>query len=873
MNSFEVRERFFSFFKKYHHAIVPSSPLIPAQDPTLLFTNAGMNQFKDLFLGKETRSYKRAVSIQKCVRAGGKHNDLDQVGFTKRHLTFFEMMGNFSFGDYFKREAIRYAWEFCTSDLKLPKEKLYVTVFERDDEAYDLWHNEIGVEKKHIVRLGEKDNFWQMGDVGPCGPCSEIYIDRGEQYGCDSKQCAPGCDCDRFLEFWNLVFMQYNRDEKGTLHPLTQTGVDTGMGLDRLCMILQNKDSVFDIDLFDPIRRALEAFSGKSYASSNAAIKGAFNVVCDHIRSASLLIADGASPSNDGRGYVLRKIIRRAALFAQKLSDDQTLFARAASHFIDFFSKVYPELQINKTLILTLLQSEVDKFSNNLLSGQAIFETYVDEALARNKSVLSGAQAFKLYDTYGFPLELTIILARDKKLEVDTEGFEIEMQRQKEQSGKKKGTGELFEVDSSITTNFVGYEQLESKSPILFAHQEDDQHVWIVTQESPFYVESGGQVNDEGWLSVHDHSFPVVDLKKIVHSADSYAIALKVDVSGATREQIKYLQVDEIAHCVVDLYKRMNTVRNHTATHLLQAALRQILGKGVKQAGSVVHDRFLRFDFSHHEPLTLEQVHAVEKLINTKIQDDIHLKVRYTTLKEAQESGVISFFGEKYNPEKVRVVEVPGFSAELCGGTHASSTGIIGCFKITSETALSSGVRRIVAVTGPEALAVFQDRFDAAQQISTLYKVKPEEVAAAVRKEHENYHEALREIKQLKKQLLSSQVSDFIASMQTINSIPVLYLELEDKDNEDLKVICTSVEKQKPGAYLLVSRSLENPSEIRFMAHVSPQFSSSLKLRTFAAYLKSSHNLKGGGNDLLIQGGGVLVSSLEAEWKQWIMQA
>jgi len=869
MNSFEIRQKFLDYFARNGHTIVPSSSLIPAQDPTILFTNAGMNQFKDIFLGKEKRSYVRATSSQKCVRAGGKHNDLDQVGFTERHLTFFEMLGNFSFGDYFKKEAIAYAWEFLTKDMGLDTNKLYASVYKDDNEAYDLWHTMIGLPENRIVRLGEKDNFWQMGDTGPCGPCTEIYVDRGADKGCKQPNCAPGCDCSRFTEIWNLVFMQYDRQPDGQLVPLTSTGVDTGMGLERLCMIVQGKDLIFNADMFDALIKKIEELTGVSYHKSTGDRKAAFHVLADHVRSSSLLIADGCSPSNEGRGYVLRKIIRRAALFTQKLSQDPKTFVKLAESFIATMSNVFPELTVNKTLIINLLDSEVDRFSHNLIQGQHILDKYIEENKKAGKAKLTGEQIFKLYDTYGFPPELTHLIAREKGFDTDPTGFEEAMLKQQEQSGKKTGdkTQQLL-VTENISTKFVGYESLESTSKIIFAKPEENA-TWIITEESPFYVECGGQVNDQGTVTINNIVYTVVDLQKI---GDMYnpAIAVKIvpQNPAITGHEIKS---GDSAHSIVNAQARANTVKNHTATHLLQAALIQILGPQVKQAGSLVNEKYLRFDFTHHESLTPEQIIHIEDLVNQKIQENIQTKIFNTSLDDAKSKGVIAFFGEKYNPEKVRVVQVPGFSAELCGGTHASSTGIIGCFKITSDVALAAGTRRLVAITGPEALKVFQQTFSTIKKLSEEFKVKPEEVLGAVHKLHQNALEANSQIKQLKKQLNKSQIPSWAQSIKQIGVTPFLYLETEDLTPDELRMIAQELEKITPGFYVLINKDSEDKNKFAFFGYVSKTYEPKVNLKNFSQFLKDTYQLRGGGSTTMIQGGGTVVpSNFKQDVMKWV---
>jgi len=867
MDSFQIRKKYLDFFARNGHTVVPSSPLIPAQDPTLLFTNAGMNQFKDAFLGKEKRSYTRATSSQKCVRAGGKHNDLDAVGFTERHLTFFEMLGNFSFGDYFKEDAIAFAWEFLTKDVMLPADQLYVSVFREDDEAYDLWHKKIGVPANRIVRLGEKDNFWQMGDTGPCGPCTEIYVDRGATRGCQQPTCAPGCDCSRFTEIWNLVFMQFDRQPNGNLVPLAAKGVDTGMGLERLCMVLQGKENVYGTDLFQHLIKRLETTTGVSYAAADKNIKAAFNVLADHVRSSSLIIADGCTPSIDGRGYVLRKIIRRAALFAQKLSPDLNIFVDLADTFIDQLGGVYPELVASRTLIKKLLSQEIERFTTNLTQGQNILERYIEENKKTKRTELTGEQIFKLYDTYGFPPELTRVLAHERNLTLDLAGFEQEMQRQQEQSGKKqKGAAQAVIVADNVATAFVGYEKTEIDSKIIFVQQEED-GLWIITEESPFYVESGGQINDTGTVTIDDAIYTVVDLKK-VGDLHHPAIAIRLKLKAGQVLPTKPVAVGDMAHCWVDPEIRANTVKNHTATHMLQAALLQVLGSGVKQAGSLVCPDYLRFDFTHHEPLSKEQIEAIENLVNKKIQEDIASNIFNTTLEDAKSKGVISFFGEKYNPENVRVVQIPGFSAELCGGTHAPRTGVIGAFKIISDSALSSGTRRLFALTGPEAVKNYQQTFAATKKLAEQFKVKPEEVVSAVHKLQEDNQKLQSQLKQLKKQLLKAQLPTWQQAIEQCGNVPFLYLTLENADADDMRLVAQELEKSKPGLYLLISTDASG--RCSFLAHAAKGIEQIVPIKQLGELLKA-HELRGGGSASSIQGGGAKVPpGLQAAVKAWV---
>lgn len=858
MTSFEIRKKFFDYFIQHKHTQVPSSSLIPAQDPTLLFANAGMNQFKDVFLGKEQRSYKRAVSIQKCIRAGGKHNDLENVGFTKRHLTFFEMMGNFSFGDYFKKDAIEFAWEFLTNVIKLDKNKLYASVYRLDNEAYDIWHTSIGLPENRIVRLGEADNFWQMGDTGPCGPCSEIYIDRGEMEECGSKDCAPGCSCDRFLEIWNLVFMQYDRQPDGTDVPLKQTGVDTGMGLERLCAIVQGKDSVFDTDLFASLIKRIESLTGIFYETAKPEIQAAFRVLSDHIRSSSFAIADGGTPSNEGRGYVIRKIIRRAALFAQRLKKEN-IFPDLAPALIEYMSPLYPELKTQEKQIISLLRSEVEKFEKNFIHGQQILEKYFIEAAATK--IISGAYAFKLYDTYGFPLELTKVIAQERGYTIDVGGFEQHMEAQRAQSGKKQ-THEEIAIDESIETVFTGYDEHINKATItgLIVDTRPVQEIaagteaYIITDRSPFFVECGGQVSDQGTIKIGTHDVPLRGLKKMGNAI------------GAFINAPQPMKIGDSVTLIVDSPSRINTMKNHTATHLLQAALIDVLGKQVRQSGSVVTPDYLRFDFTYHENLTPEQITLVENIVNNKILENIPVIVESATLKEASNRGVIAIFGEKYNPEKVRIVEVPGFSAELCGGTHVHATGDIGLLKITEVTGLSAGNRRIVALTGPAAIELFQQNFNALKTLGQEFKVPSDQVVDAVRKLKEQLKATRLHAQELKKQLYLLQMPQWITRLENYGHIPFLFLTLKDASNDDLREIAQEFLKAQRGLYFLVAQG----ERTMYLASLAPSLAQYVDLKAFAQWLKEQ-GLQGGGSGTTLQGGAPKID-LEFEYaiKKWL---
>lgn len=846
MKSLDIRKKFFDFFVQNGHEQVASSSLIPAQDPTLLFTNAGMNQFKDCFLGGEKRSYSTAVTIQKCVRAGGKHNDLDNVGFTKRHLTFFEMMGNFSFGNYFKKEAIRFAWDLLTKGYGLSPDDLFVSVYQDDDEAFAIWEKEIGVPKERIYRFGKKDNFWQMGDTGPCGPCTEIFYDTRPK-NARPTPTQEDFDSGALLEIWNNVFMQFEQQEGGTLVPLKQTGVDTGMGLERISLVLQGKDNVYETDLFTPIIAATEKITGIKYAEQSAAIKAAFHVLADHVRSSSLIIADGGSPSNEGRGYVLRKIIRRAALFSQKLSN-KNIFPEIAKAFIQEMSPIYPELKVNEKMIVSLLTNEIEQFANNLIKGQHILEGFFKEQAATK--IISGEQAFRLYDTYGFPLEVTILAAQEHGFMVDSDGFEKQMEEQRQRSGKKmKQTEKRIELPEAIKTTFVGYQEIATDSKIIGLLVDDalvnqvaaGQDCWVITERCPFFVTTGGQVDDTGWVEIAGKKAPVTGLKKI-----SGAIALQIQAPVACK-------VGDVASQKIEQQIRKNTMNNHTATHLLQAALIELLGKQVKQSGSVVHPDYLRFDFTYHKNLTPEEITWVENRVNEKIRDNIALDIFETTYKKALDRGVIAIFGEKYNPENVRVIDVPGFSAELCGGTHVPSTGVIGAFKITDISALSAGNRRIFAVTGPKALELMQQNFNAVKSLSQEFKVKPEEVLEAVEKQKKQLQEAQTQLRTLKKDAMMLQLPIWQKQVEPVNGVPFLYLTTSGYSAEELKEIAQHLQKKSAGFYVLISN---DQVKCAFFVSLAPEYQEIIDLAAFAQWLEKTTGLRGGGQKGTLQGGG-----------------
>lgn len=867
LKSIDLRKKFFDYFVKNGHEKVASSSLIPAHDPTILFANAGMNQFKDVFLGTEKRSYKRAVSIQKCVRAGGKHNDLENVGFTQRHLTFFEMMGNFSFGDYFKKDAIQFAWDFLTQEIGLDPKDLYVSVHTTDQESYDIWHQDMGIAQAKIFKLGA-DNFWQMGDVGPCGPCTEIFVDRGSKYGCGKKTCDLACGCDRFMEVWNNVFMQFNRQADGTDVPLKQTGVDTGMGLERLTMVVQNKDSVFDTDLFAAIFAKIEQLTGQNYANSNADIQAAFNVIGDHVRACTLLIADGCAPSNDGRGYVLRKIIRRAALFAQKLTD-KNIFPQVALALIQDMKPVYPELDLHKDRIASVLQSEIERFADNLVRGKRILQDYI--AQRGNNKTIDGEHAFMLYDTYGFPLEVTKLIALEHAFSVDEIGFAKYMEEQRVRSGKKmKESAQVVgNVLEGLSSKFTGYESLQETSKILALVINDAKlekvdagvSCWIIAEKTPFYVACGGQVNDQGVVEIAGKQTAILDLKKV---GDAILMKIVAPIN---------LKIGYTISMQVDQFSRLQTMKNHTATHLLQAALQSLFGKSVKQAGSIVTPDYLRFDYTYHKPLTTEEIKAIENLVNQKIWDNIPVVIENTTLKKAVADGVIAFFGDKYNQDDVRAILVGDFSAELCGGTHVRATGEIGMFKIIEEISLAAGQRRMVAITGFKAVQEFQQDFSIVKKLCQDFKVKADEVVASVDALQTKIKDLQKELKSTKQSALKLQMPELLSRIETIKNIPFAYALFAATDYllDDIREFVQQVQKQHPGFYIMFQ---VDGQKINFIASVDKQFSNLVALQEFKLWLQKDYGFNGGGSNFMIQGSGPIVDikTLDLGIKSWLQE-
>ncbi|MFH1673260.1 MAG: alanine--tRNA ligase [Pseudomonadota bacterium] len=777
MTSNELREKFLTFFQEKDHRIVKSSPLLPHDDPTLLFTNAGMVQFKRTFLGEEKRDYVRAATSQKCVRAGGKHNDLENVGRTGRHHTFFEMLGNFSFGDYFKEKAIELAWDLLINGYGLPVDKLWVSVFKEDDEAYQLWHKNIGVSEDRIVRLGEKDNFWSMGDTGPCGPCSEILIDQGESFSCGKPDCKVGCECDRYLELWNLVFMQFNRDESGEMKPLPRPSIDTGMGLERIAAVTQGGATNYDTDLFQPIIGAVEELSGQAYGrekKSDISIK----VVADHSRAAAFLIGDGILPSNEGRGYVLRRILRRAIRHGRSLGMTRPFLHKTSHAVMRVMSGAYPELLDASAYIQKVIINEEERFIGTLDHGLKVLDETLQELKARGGTQVPGDVIFKLYDTYGFPVDIVQDVVRDDGITLDTEGFQAAMEHQRSRSRTSwKGTGQwstkAYKALSGrgVKIGFEGYKALQCDSEVLLLVKngnevtgvDEGDIVELVAAATPFYGEAGGQAGDQGIITDENSKIEVLETLKdpagiIIHKG-------KV-VSGSIKK-------GDIVTLSVDEENRAATALNHTATHILHTVLKRVLGDHVKQAGSLVAPDRFRFDFIHFSALDDETILKIETLVNEEIRRNTPLTVDEMDAEAAQKTGAIALFEEKYG-DRVRVVSIGDFSKELCGGTHTKRTGDIGIFKILSESSVAAGIRRIEAITGKAALGYVLETATTLTNLARMLKARPEDLKDRIDKLIAQQKSLEKEIEAIKARELSQELDRFAEALKTVNGIPVL---------------------------------------------------------------------------------------------------
>ncbi|HCN6214040.1 TPA: alanine--tRNA ligase [Escherichia coli] len=856
----EIRQAFLDFFHSKGHQVVASSSLVPHNDPTLLFTNAGMNQFKDVFLGLDKRNYSRATTSQRCVRAGGKHNDLENVGYTARHHTFFEMLGNFSFGDYFKHDAIQFAWELLTSEkwFALPKERLWVTVYESDDEAYEIWEKEVGIPRERIIRIGDNkgapyasDNFWQMGDTGPCGPCTEIFYDHGDHIW-GGPPGSPEEDGDRYIEIWNIVFMQFNRQADGTMEPLPKPSVDTGMGLERIAAVLQHVNSNYDIDLFRTLIQAVAKVTGATDLSNKS-----LRVIADHIRSCAFLIADGVMPSNENRGYVLRRIIRRAVRHGNMLGAKETFFYKLVGPLIDVMGSAGEDLKRQQAQVEQVLKTEEEQFARTLERGLAL----LDEELAKlSGDTLDGETAFRLYDTYGFPVDLTADVCRERNIKVDEAGFEAAMEEQRRRAREASGFGAdynaMIRVDSA--SEFKGYDHLElnGKVTALFVDGKAvdainaGQEAVVVLDQTPFYAESGGQVGDKGELKGANFSFAVEDTQKygqaIGHIGKLAAGSLKVGDA---------VQAD------VDEARRARIRLNHSATHLMHAALRQVLGTHVSQKGSLVNDKVLRFDFSHNEAMKPEEIRAVEDLVNTQIRRNLPIETNIMDLEAAKEKGAMALFGEKYD-ERVRVLSMGDFSTELCGGTHASRTGDIGLFRIISESGTAAGVRRIEAVTGEGAIATVHADSDRLSEVAHLLKGDSNNLADKVRSVLERTRQLEKELQQLKEQAAAQESANLSSKAIDVNGVKLLVSELSGVEPKMLRTMVDDLKNQLGSTIIVLATVVEG--KVSLIAGVSKDVTDRVKAGELIGMVAQQVGGKGGGRPDMAQAGGTDAAALPA---------
>ena len=861
MSTEQLRTVFLQYFQANDHVIEPSSTLVPDDDPTLLFTNAGMVPFKDVFLGRENIGFKRATSSQRCVRAGGKHNDLENVGYTARHHTFFEMLGNFSFGDYFKKEAIHFAWDFLTNKLEIPSEKLWVTVFDEDTEAENIWLNEIGIDPGRFSRIGAKDNFWSMGEIGPCGPCSEIFYDHGE----DVQGGPPGSpdeEGDRYIEIWNLVFMQYNRSADGTLTELPSPSVDTGMGLERIAAVLQGVHNNYEIDLFQNLLTAAAKVTGLSDTSHSS-----LRVIVDHIRSCAFLIVDGVMPSNEGRGYVLRRIIRSAIRHGYRLGVQDLFFYQLVQSLVEQMGSVYPELTANQEQVERVLEKEEQRFSETLQKGMTVLEACVGKL---DGLVIPGNIVFLLYDTYGFPIDLTADFARENNLKIDQEGFEKEMESQRERAraASNFGAGHDKNIAITVETEFVGYQQLKGQAVLLGLFSEgnaverlsEGEEGVLVLDSTPFYAESGGQVGDVGMITFEGNQFEVFDTQK--QSSNTFLHKGKV-ISGALVQGQSY-------EASVDCAARQLIILNHSATHLLHAALREVLGEHVIQKGSLVNSSRLRFDFSHFEPIGLEELAQIEQLVNLQIRKNGAVSADLMTKDEAVKAGAMALFGEKYGPE-VRVLKIGDFSIELCGGTHVDRAGDIGCFKIVSETGVASGVRRIEAVTGEAALNWSEVRNKALGGIAEVVKSTPEKALAKVGQLIEKNKQLEKELERLKLKLVQSSQSELSTQAVKIEGLNVLAVQLDDVDGKGMRDVLDQLKNKLGSAAIILA--VVNGGKVSLIAGVSKNQIGRIKAGDLVNFVAAQVGGKGGGRPEMAQAGGNDPAGLEkalADVPEWI---
>ena len=859
----DIRKRFLSFFEERGHHKVSSSSLVPRNDPTLLFTNAGMVQFKDIFLGTQLPEFKTATSCQICIRAGGKHNDLENVGKTGRHHTFFEMLGNFSFGDYFKDKAIEYAWDFLTHDLKLAKKNLYVSVYEKDDEAYKIWNKKIKLESSRIYRFGEKDNFWAMGETGPCGPCSEIYYDLGAQVGCRKKSCDVGCSCDRYIEIWNLVFMQYQRDEKGQLTPLPKPSIDTGMGLERVASILQGVHSNYDTDLFQKLIQSIEKVVEKKYGTlgNNKEDDISIRVIADHIRSSTFLISEGILPSNEGRGYVLRRILRRAIRHGKKLGLTAPFLYKLVPSMVELMSKTYPQLKDQQPFTEKVIYSEEERFLQTLDNGLKILESEIAKLKDQKKKELSGETIYKLYDTFGFPLDLIQLLAQEHHVSLDRSGFEKYMNEQRERarakwvgSGEKKQLSIYASLSEKIKCHFKGYETSQTHSKLKSLLHEGKEVASLtaeaktiacelIFQETPFYGEGGGQIGDTGIIKSEKAEIEVTDTQKPFPH-------LIIHIGKLIKGSIK---VGETFDLTVNAHRRLDIALNHTATHMLHAALREQLGDHVRQAGSLVAPDRLRFDFTHFSPLTPLEIENLENFMNEHIRANDPVTSTVMSYKDALDIGAMALFGDKYE-DKVRVLQVGNYSTELCGGTHLHATSEIRLFKIISETAIAAGVRRMEALTGDGAFQYLKARDGKLKEIEDSLHITPGEASKKIKQITERTKELERELGRFQDKSISESTQDLLNLVKEKNGVKILAAHLSVSNVEMLRTYCDQLRDRLKSGIVVLGANLNNRAIL--MAAVTHDLTSRYSAHDIIQKISPLIGGRGGGKADLAQGGG-----------------
>jgi len=862
MTGNQIRKKFLDYFKDRNHEVVRSSSLVPQDDPTLLFTNAGMVQFKRVFLGEENRGYNRATTSQKCVRAGGKHNDLENVGYTARHHTFFEMLGNFSFGDYFKEKAIEYGWDLLTNGYGLPEDRLWVSIYLDDDEAHEIWNRNIGVPGEKILRFGEEDNFWAMGDTGPCGPCSEIHLDRGEAYGCGRPDCAVGCECDRWLEIWNLVFMQFNRDDSGTMTPLPKPSIDTGLGLERLVSILQDVPTNFDIDLIRPIITKTEEMSQRTYGASEAD-DVAMKVIADHSRAAAFLIGDGVFPSNEGRGYVLRRIMRRAIRYGRNIGLNEPFLHHTAEVVFEVMKSAYPELKEARSFITNVIKNEELRFGETLDTGLKLLGDTLAELKAAGKNQVPGEVIFKLYDTYGFPVDIVRDTVREEEIELDMEGFDQAMADQRVRSRSKVSFAGISDAYRNLTSQgvqseFLGHMQLQCESRVLLLVQDGSEvdfagkgsPVEVVTEQTPFYGEAGGQVGDRGRITADDLDLEVTDTIK-----DPTGLTIHRGTVRSGR-----IQKGQSVRLSVDSDKRRSTQRNHTATHILHAVLRSLLGDHVKQAGSLVAPDRLRFDFSHFSQVDADILDRIEVLVNQKIRADLPMQTAEMEAEEAFQSGATALFEEKYG-DRVRVVSLSDFSKELCGGTHVQRTGEIGLFKIVSESSAASGVRRIEAVTGQAAVEYTQKTERLLEQTADLLKDRTQQVPVKVEKLIAEHKALEREVERLKAKIAVLSASGAEDRVESIDGIKVMAKRVTVDSPAALRDLADQL-KNKIGSGIVVLGTAAQ-GKAMLIAVVTPDLVDRYHAGNIVRALAEVVGGRGGGRPDMAQAGGPKPENLE----------